>query len=216
MKRLAILVEGQAEERFVKEILYEHFLNKNIFIDPIIITSSRKANGVKYKGGDVKFDKVINELKKLLVSYDLVSTLLDYYGIDEDFKGYSESLNKKTIEEKKIVIETALKNEISNSRFIPYIQMHEFEALLFSDVAPFIYVDETPELLNELKEIIKNFDTPEHINNSKETAPSKRIKALYKSYQKVTDGTLIAQEIGLTKIREKCKLFNEWISLLEK
>lgn len=216
MKRVAILVEGQTEERFVKEVLYHHFLNKNISVEPIIITSSRKANGMKYKGGDVKFDKVINEIKKLLTSYETVSTLLDYYGINEDFKGYTESLSKRTIGEKKETLEIALREEISNSKFIPYIQMHEFEALLFSDVEPFIYVDEAPHLLKELKEIIKNFETPEHINNSKETAPSKRIKKLYKSYQKVMDGTLIAQEIGLVKIREKCKLFDEWINQLEK
>lgn len=216
MKRIAILVEGQTEERFIKEVLYEYFLNKNISVDPIIITSSKKANGTKYKGGDVKFDKVVNEIKKLLPSYEVVSTLLDYYGIDEDFKGYLESLSKKTLIDKKETLETALRDEISSAKFIPYIQMHEFEALLFSDVEPFIYVDEAPHLLKELKEIVEQFETPEHINNSKETAPSKRIKTVYKSYQKVMDGTLIAQEIGLNKIREKCKLFDEWINELEK
>lgn len=216
MKRIAILVEGQTEERFIKEVLYEYLLNKGISVDPIIITSSKKANGMKYKGGDVKFDKVINEIKKLLPSYETVSTLLDYYGINEEFKGYTESLSKRAIGEKKEILESALRDEISNSKFIPYIQMHEFEALLFSDVEPFIYVDEEPKLLNELKEIVKQFETPEHINNSKETAPSKRIKTLYKSYQKVMDGTLIAQEIGLKKIREKCKFFDEWITQLEK
>lgn len=180
----------------------------------MIIENKRLANGKKFKGGNITFKKVVDESKKLLNS-GYVTTLIDYYGIDENFKGYSESIDKKEIEDKKLSLEIELKNEIQNKKFIPYIQMYEFEALLFSDLDTFIYVDEDKFKLTDLKNEIRFFKTPEYVNNTKETAPSKRIKKIYSNYAKVLDGTLLAKEIGIEKMREKCLLFDKWIRTIE-
>jgi hypothetical protein len=100
-------------------------------------------------------------------------------------------------------------------RFIPYVQMYEYEALLFSDAAKFAQGIEKPELAPEFQAIRSSFVTPEHINDSRETAPSKRIIKLMPGYQKPLYGTLAAIEIGLHAIRRECQLFNEWIEKLE-
>jgi len=65
-----------------------------------------------------------------------------------------------------------------------------------------------------LKEIREAYQTPEHINNSEQTAPSKRILNLYPSYQKVSDGTIIAETIGIEKMMKECPHFRKWIDRL--
>lgn len=101
-------------------------------------------------------------------------------------------------------------------RFIPYIQLHEFEGLLFNDIDVFKNNFTTEEAnFIELQDIINTHPNPEEINNGKDTAPSKRLKKLIKGYNKVVYGACLADEIGLSKIREKCPRFNHWISLLE-
>jgi len=93
--------------------------------------------------------------------------------------------------------------------------MHEFEALLFSDCEAFSRAIGQPELALELTAIRDGFDTPERINDSPETAPSKRVLALKLSYQKPLLGALAALEIGLEKIRAECPHFDGWVRRLE-
>lgn len=111
------------------------------------------------------------------------------------------------------IIEEAFKKNIPDQRFIPYIQLHEFEGLLFSNVD---VIDEVlkpyhDSRLQDLRSIKDQFNTPEEINDGIETSPSKRIISLFKSYQKVTHGYQIAQRIGIDAIRRECPHFNEWI-----
>lgn len=107
-------------------------------------------------------------------------------------------------------------DEAQRPRFIPYIQLHEFEGLLFSDISVFPR-NFTKEQLDfpQLERAVNDFKTPEEINNSPATAPSERLKKAINGYDKVTDGAFLALEIGLETIRKKCILFNEWIERLE-
>lgn len=97
----------------------------------------------------------------------------------------------------------------------PYIQLHEFEALLFSSGKGFMKYFEEKETL-QLKGIIESFENPEDINSSPEGAPSKRILKIIPDYDKVMYGNIIALEIGLRTIREKCPRFNNWVNTLIK
>ena len=114
--------------------------------------------------------------------------------------------------------ENALKNDIGENtirRFIPYVQMHEFEGILFSDPSAFAEGIGRPELRSEFAKIRYAFETPEHINDSPISAPSKRIAKLVSGYQKPLMGETAAKAIGLTVIRRECPLFDAWLTKLE-
>ncbi|MGL5648760.1 MAG: DUF4276 family protein [Clostridium sp.] len=219
MGRVLIVVEGQTEEKFVKDIMIPYFHSKEIYGDlrVTILPSSILNNGKRHKGGVIKFESVVGYVKRLINSADYVTTLLDYYGIDREFRGYKESLQKSDIKEKKELIEKELELEIMNPKFIPYIQMHEFEGLLFSNPDSFIYIDEkNPSLIDEIKVDISRYLTPEHINDSPTTAPSKRLEKYYEGYSKTIDGLIVAEDIGIATMKKECPLFKEWIEKIER
>ena len=60
------------------------------------------------------------------------------------------------------------------------------------------------------------FPTPEHINNSIETAPSKRILHLIPNYSKTRQGVLIAKNIGIDRMFSECKHFAAWVEKIRK
>jgi hypothetical protein len=101
------------------------------------------------------------------------------------------------------------------NRFIPFVIVHEFEGLLFSDCAAFCRALGKPELQPALQAVRDSFETPENINDSPTTAPSKRVKELIPDYQKPLMGTLGIIEIGLERIRMECPHFNDWLGRLE-
>lgn len=126
------------------------------------------------------------------------------------------------MEEKAKHIQDAFTQELTNKlgehamqRFIPYIQMYEFEALLFSHPQKMAQGMERHELTDSFANILREFTSPEHINNSPQTAPSKRIENLINGYEKPLLGILAALEIGVATMREHCILFNEWLAKLE-
>jgi len=214
MKKILILVEGQTEEKFIKELLVPYFNSKSIYIIPIIISTSRTKNGLKHKGGVVNFWQVKSELLKLLKdsSANMVTTMIDYYGLDNSFPGIGSTNIPSHLYEKIQFLENCFGNEIKQRNFYPYYQLHEFETLLFSDQEGFTKVLKNKD---EIQNILRNFTNPEEINNNPETAPSKRILKIYPKYQKVIDGIIISKKIGIEKMRQKCVHFNDWITFLE-
>lgn len=147
--------------------------------------------------------------------------LVDYYGIKEQFgfPGWEESLSVVDKTERLHFLLDKMREDIPEEfryRFIPYIQMHEFEGLLFSDVHAFLNSFEENEIkMEDLQAAADAFESPEMINNSPETAPSKRLIDAIPDYDKIVFGNCVAMDIGLEKIREKCPLFNEWVEKLE-
>lgn len=210
MKRVHIICEGQTEESFVNQLLLPYFIQKNILVQAPLIGKPG------HKGGNVNLPRLLTDLGKILNNdrSAYCTTLFDYYGLPSDFPGKTEADQQNDLTKKNTVIHTALHNAVENSlgskvasRFIPYIQMYEFEALLFSD----------PKLLeSKLKTkgfvaMRESFDSPEHINNSPQTAPSKRILNLYPAYNKVLNGSILTQNITLDIIRKECPLFDTWL-----
>lgn len=218
MKRVLIIAEGQTEERFIKTILIPYFEKKGIYsIGVSILPNKILANSSRNKGGDISFKKVADYAKRLLNSGCFVTTLIDYYGIDIDFKGYKES--KKVpcfdIKSKKELLERELMDEIGNDKFVPYIQMYEFEGLLFSSPDSFKYIEDNQIKIDQIKKEIATYPTPEHINDSRITAPSKRLESYYVGYEKTIDGINVAQDMGIEIIIEKCPMFKQWIEKIE-
>ncbi len=215
MTRVIIICEGQTEQSFCNEVLNSYLNNKQIYIQPIITGR-----------GIVKWEVLKDLITKHLKQDEniVVTTLIDYYGIPSKFNypNWQESLKLLNIDkyQAKSKVEQGMLNDIEESlkeRFIPYIQLHEFESLLFSDIDVFTNYFEDSEFADYkyLEETITNFGNPEDINNSPQTAPSKRLDRIIKGYDKVVYGSLLAEEIGLDTIREKCIGFNDWICKIE-
>ena len=208
MKRLAVSVEGQTEEEFVKSVLSPYLYPSGIAPTPLLIGRARGGIG----GGDVNVERLASDMANLYWNFDFVTSLVDFYG----FRGKGD----RTIDELEQQLNEAVQANIQHGwdrgRVIPYIQKHEFEGLLFSDVKAFgaaTYASEGD--ITRLSSIRSLFPTPEDINDHPDTAPSKRIANVIVSYQKRLHGPPVAEKIGLDVIREQCPRFGDWISRLE-
>jgi len=195
--RIGVSVEGLTEEQFVVKCLAPYFLQKELFLEPISLN------------GNVSVDRVKHEINKLLFSYDYVTTLYDFYG----FARKKEGETKASLEERLL----SSLHENRRSKFIPYIQMYEFEGLLFSSpeiIATILQQDDLEPWANNI--LRRAGGNPEEINNSPQTAPKKRFEAKYARYRETTHSPKIACEIGIDTLREKCTGFNQWLLKLEK
>ena len=144
--------------------------------------------------------------------------MFDFYALPKDFPGYSDAQKLVNPYHKIECIEKALAEDIKDDRFIPYIQLHEFEALLFSDLDAFLSIyDDKKQAIESLKTVLSQLPyngNPELINEKRETAPSRRIKKEIPAYDK-TIGSLLADSISIDVICSKCKHFHEWLTKLE-
>ena len=164
------------------------------------------------RGGDVTVERLAREMARLYWDSDFVTSLVDFYG----FRGKGSA----TVDELEQIVDEKVNDNMrrswDQSRVFSYVQQHEFEGLLFSDVSAFASLISVPDdAVDALREIRSQFPTPEHINDNSNTAPSKRIVKLIPRYQKVVDGSLLAEEIGLETIRAACPRFNAWVTRLE-
>ena len=187
---IGIICEGKTEEYFVKFALNQYFCDFNIHLKPIDL------------GGDVTTKKIVKYLKRS--KNPIKTTLVDFYGYrDTDGKSVDELTAEISI-------------HFNNDYYVlPYIQMHEIEALWFSDINKIAEkMNASNKQLRELQAIINNYPNPEDINNSKETAPSKRLETIFAGYDKPIDGAKIAQEIPIELYMEKCPRFKKWINNL--
>ena len=218
MIRIHIICEGQTEEMFVNEVLSGIFIPLGIYLYPKLIGKPG------YKGGNFKFERVLRDVKTLLLddTQSYCTTFFDFYGLPEDFPGKKEAITLGNIKDKQDRVTARLAEKLSQHideesmrRFIPYVQLYEFEGLLFSDPESIVSEIGKPDLMNAFIKIRNEFDTPEDINNSRDTAPSKRIKKLFTQYDKVIHGSLIALEVGINKICEECHLFDTWVNKLK-
>jgi len=211
------IVEGKTEQFFIQKILGPYLAPNNIFMTPIIVSKPGQ------KGGDIKFARVINDIELHLKqrSDTFITLFVDYYGIKSDWPGLDKAKNQSLPVDKARIINTATKQKVndlfnayhSDRRFIPYIAIHEFEAMLFSQ--PQILADQMQVPLSKIKKILTECGEPEKINDSPHSAPSKRLEDLSSRYKKITTGIAVAKAIGLMNIRESCPVFNHWLTQIE-
>jgi hypothetical protein len=217
-KRVLILVEGQTEERFVKDVLGPAFFDQALFFHATILVTKRVKDGPNFKGGVTNYAKFKNDAQRLLNSAGgaLVTTMLDYYRLPLDFPGMKSRPTNGTPTQRITHVEDALaRNFDSPPNFVPFLALHEFEAWLFSSPT------ELPRALYETRKQ-KEFEavraavsTPEEINERPEFAPSKRITNMFPAYKKTLHGPTVAARIGLEQIRKECPHFNDWMNKLE-
>lgn len=212
MKRVIFIVEGDTEISFIQKCIMPYLYQKG-FTNPMnaqkIITNRKKNK----KGGNVAFEYLKNDIERVAATRNvLITTFLDFFRLPTDFPGYTtDSLKIEQIEE---AVRENISSIIDRAKFLPYIQRHEIEALMYTNMDGFNYVVDKEESLNKLKEIINQYANPEDINSGSETAPLKRLMKIF-PYQKTTDGEIILEALPIDDIRSKCPRFNEWLENLE-
>jgi hypothetical protein len=218
MTRVHVVVEGQTEESFVKDLLAIVLWPRQVYVTPIILGPPG------HKGGNTSYARVKKDVIVLLKQDPTAycTTMLDLYGLGPGFPGTPLPPNLPNIE-KVTRIEHAVKADIvaqipdrrPDLRFFPYLQLHEYEGLLFSDPAAFASGIGQRHLAESFGKVRGAFATPEDINDDPDMAPSKRVFGVYPSYRKVVDGTLAARSVGLEKMRQECPHFRQWVGKLK-
>lgn len=216
--RVNVVVEGQTEETFVKDVLAPDLGARGVFLYPRQVLTARR-HGKMHRGGMASFDRPRWDIRQWLVQEPgaYVTTMFDLYALPEEFPCWKEAQRLGADPHARAaVLEQALADEIGNRHFIPYIQVHEFEALLFSDVeaTDILLSAVDPSRRDELRAVRSGFPSPEHINDGVTTSPSKRLKQLYPSYDKALFGPLIVEQIGLEVLRRECPHFGAWYQRL--
>ncbi len=206
MKKLIIICEGSTEEKFVKNLIAPYLLQNGVKI-----VKGSPLNGLS-RGS---FERIKNDaLKFLKQSNDVfVTTLIDFYKLPTDFPEYNRAMTQYQIDSKVSMLEIEFGKFVNHPNFIPYIQLHEFEALLFSDLMGFQGLSLDKRVLQKIENIVSNFANPELINEGIHTAPSKRLEII-PGYNKPTFGNIIAEANGFNSILQKCPRFRNWIELL--
>jgi len=226
MTRLLIHVEGETEETFVNQILRDHLVEKGFhLVSARIIGNSRlrdRRGGIR--GWDSVRRDILMHLKEDVSAY--ATTMVDFYGLPKLGSGAwpgRSAAATQPMAQKATTVQIALAADIKQHmgdgfderRFIPFVIMHEFEGLLFSDCAAFSRGVGRPDLQPAFQGIRDCFNSPEEINDSPTTAPSKRILNLIPNYEKPLLGTLAISEVTLGRVRAECPNFNQWIATLE-
>jgi hypothetical protein len=209
---------GTDKESFIENVLAPILWPREIYVTPILL-------GIPgHKGGNVSYTRVKRDillhLRQDPTAY--CSTMLDLDGLGGGFPGVQLPANQNGLR-KAQSIEQAIYEDIlatvpecrPERRFYAYLQVHEFEGLLFSDPDAFARALGQHAIAGALHTIRNLFQTPEDINDDPASAPSKRVMGIYRSYRKVIEGTVAAEEVGVQTMRQQCPHFHEWVSRLE-
>lgn len=212
MKRLIIICEGETEQEFCNSLLRNELQREDFFLSAPLIK--------KTMGGIVAWKYLKQQILNSLREGAYVTTLIDFYGI-KDHHNFPNWDQAKAITDKShrvANIEEGMADDVMNPRFIPYIQLHEFEALLFCDMDSFNRAIPAEDFIdkNLLADTLDSFPNPELINDNPATSPSHRMMHAIAGYNKVVYGNIIAEKIGLTRISEHCPRFGEWIDKLRR
>lgn len=222
--RLLIHVEGQTEENFVNEVLASHLWDCGYSS-----VSARIVGNVRQRarrGGIRPWPSVRKGIANHLKSDRscAATTMVDYYGLPRDGPGAwpgRHETSRLPLERRAEHVEKACARDLEEHfgadlgrRFVPFVMIHEFEALLFSDCRGFAQGIGQPSAYGELQRIRKEFSTPEEIDDSPEGAPSKRIERVIPGYDKPFMGTLASLEIEIHTMREECPHFASWLDRL--
>ena len=218
MSRVLALVEGQTEQTFVREVLAPYLGAHQVFMTAALIGKPG------HKGGVRRYAAVRQDFIAALKadSDRFCTTMFDYCGLPSDWPNLSKAKKQRRGVGVKLIEKALLQDvakELGSSfdakRFLPYIQLHEFEALLFSDPDKLASVLGKPSLSTKLQSVVDECGDPEAIDDDPNTTPSKRIIHIARHFQKTLHGAIASGRIGLERMRNKCPHFDEWVKRLE-
>jgi hypothetical protein len=224
MARLHLTVEGPTEQAFAANVLIPYLAVKGVYLSKAQLAAHAKKRGQVHRGGLTRYlpfrNDVVRRLKEDQGSDVFLSTMIDLYALPDDFPGAEAARSQCDPYRRVETVERALAEDVGDGRFIPYIQLHEFEAMLLAKPDAILkYYDDRQKEVAALNQLVEEFSSPELIDDGENSAPSKRIIARIPEYgearAKPTAGPIIAAAIGLETIRAKCPHFDAWLRRLE-
>lgn len=216
MIRVHVLVEGQTEETFVRDVLTPHCAARGIYLTTVLTTTKLVKSGPNFRGGITTYGKVHNHIRRLLQDSHVaaITTMIDYYGLPDDFPGMDDRPEGNCYARVEHV-QAAWKAAVDDGRFLPFITLHEYEALLFSAPDAAAYYFPEADVVAQLTAIAQQVGSPEEINEGPTSHPSHRWQRIAPGYQKTLHGPLLAAEMGLAASRTACPHFDRWVTQIE-
>jgi Domain of unknown function (DUF4276) len=223
MSRLYLFAEGQTELTFADRVLKPRLANLGVYLHPPVLVAHAKKRGRVHRGGGRKYAPMKNDILRFLAQEKgadvFFTTMIDLYAIAADAPGLAEAEKLRHLPIQRVeALERAFAEDIKDGRFLPYIQLHEYEAYLFSDPSWFgFFYDQHKAQIASLQAVANGYATPELIDDGPLSAPSKRIAQFFPDYEdaKAVVGPQVAELIGLEVIRTKCPHFAAWLTRLE-
>lgn len=219
MREVIVFAEGPTEERFIKQVVAPALHGLQIYLKPQLLRTSQSG-----RGGALSIDRILLNARNTLRQKPnaVLSSFIDLYGLDTDFPAFEESQKLADVHQRVALLEQALHRAVVEhvgcraDRFLPHIQPYEYEGLLFSNVDVLAAIEPTwGKALGALRKVRDLFDSPEHINDSYETKPSKRLEnLLHPKYKKTTHGPRAATRISLETMERECAHFRAWMNRL--
>lgn len=214
-----VLCEGPTEENFVKKVLSPYFRPMEVIVKGRQVTTNRK---LKITGGITSYAKIKNDFMLWMkengrdtYNCHLYTCMFDYYQLPTDFPGFPPRGNDAI--SKVHYLEEQLAADLNTCSFVPYIQLHEFEALVFAGL-DYLKKDHPNQdkAIKRLKlELQQCGGNPEAVNNRFDTSPSRRLMAALGRYNKPKTGPMVAEQVGVEGLKGQCPHFKEWIDRLE-
>jgi len=228
MTRLYIFAEGQTEQTYGDTILKKHLTAFGVYVQGPILIAHTRRRGVTHRGGGRRYLPMKNDILRFFQQEKgrdvYFTTMIDYYALPSDFPGTGDADTLRHLPYERVAkLEERFAEDIADpwgspTRFIPNIQLHEFEAILFCRPREFSsFFGDCPRKVEQLEEIAKAYQSPELIDDDEQTAPSKRIAGVFPDYSgaKSSAGPLIAEAIGIKTTRNLCPHFDAWLKKLE-
>lgn len=215
------MVEGQTEEEFVNGVLKPHLRNHGVDTAATIVGTPRRRGSAPLNKGGGSWARWARDLRRILGEQHQasvrVTTLFDLYGLPADFPELE--LRGRDVDSVRRCqdLEAALAHAIDDRRLIPYLQRHEFEALVLASLGSLRLFLDDPEDLKGLDRLVDEVgeQPPEDVDDGETTAPSKRLRSQIPSYTKTVHGPMAIEKTGLAVVRARCPRFNTWLNRLE-
>jgi hypothetical protein len=213
--RLLMLVEGQSEETFVKQTLAPFLAEHGVYVQPIVLWTKRNSDGGGFRGGVSSWDQIQKNLNPLFGDTDAwVTTLLDFYGLPDDFGGYQAAREQVDPYQQVLALQKEFAKQYPSTRFIPFFALHEFEAWLFCSPDVVAAHFGNADLALAIQQAVTHAGAPELINHGKKTHPKARLRDLKIGYKETSDGPTMMAKIGIPTIRAACPHFSAWLDRL--
>jgi hypothetical protein len=223
MVRLYFYVEGQTEQGYVARVLKPHLAAFGVQVMGAVLAASGRKHGHVSRGGGRRYQPMRNDLGNLLRQDARAdarfTTMFDLYALYDPFPGWDEAEKQRHLpRERVLTLEGAFAADVGDRRFIPHIQLYEFETILLCEPGHLALVYEDAGAgIAALRAAVADATSPELVNDGETTAPSKRIIGQFPQYgrQKTTFGAEPAACVGIDTTRRLCTHFDRWLKALE-